>query len=107
MELEVDIKGLALDPELRAVVERRVRGALARFGDRVHHADVFFMELGGRRSDADVRCRIVTDVRPFGRVVVQDTHDTAFQAIAGAAEKVTRVVSRRLGRLRSRKLATA
>ncbi|MEM6672149.1 MAG: HPF/RaiA family ribosome-associated protein [Planctomycetota bacterium] len=106
MDLEVSVKGLELNETLRNVVVRQVRAAVERFGDRVNRVQVRFIDLNGPRGGIDTRCRIQAEVHPLGTVVVQDTHETAFQAIASAAEKFTRTTTRRLDRQRLRRSST-
>lgn len=80
---------------LKGYIERRVRFALGRFGDRVGQVTV---RISGNAKEND--CRITTELRPFGRVAVQETDPDLLTAVDRAAGRVGRLFGRELQRAR-------
>jgi putative sigma-54 modulation protein len=80
----------------RSYMERRLQFALGRYGERVGEIAVRVTMEGGGRS----RCRISADLRPLGRVVVEETDSDLFLAIDRTMGKIGRVFGRELERSR-------
>jgi ribosome-associated translation inhibitor RaiA len=51
----------------------------------------------------DIRCKIEAHLEGGGQVIVHQTRETPFTAVADACEAVARAVRRRSDRLRSRR----
>lgn len=82
---------------LRIYVERRLRFALGRFGNRVGQITVRIMPDGSLGN----HCSINAEVLPFGKVMVEQADFDLFTAIDRAAGKIGRQFGRELQRLRS------
>jgi ribosome-associated translation inhibitor RaiA len=95
MELELRISKVDLADLLRCYVERRLRFALGRFGDRVGRISV---RIAGNGSEG--QCRISTEIRPVGRVAVQETDSDVVAAIDRATGRIGHLVARELERAR-------
>lgn len=85
-------------------IERRLRFALARFGDRVEKVIVFLQDRNGPRGGVDKVCRILAKVRGCGALMatVADSDWTA--AVDRATSRIGHTVSRQVGRMRERHL---
>src|SRR5581483_6014928 len=81
---------------LKGYIERRLRFALGRFGDRVGHVTVRVS-----RNANEHECRISTELMPFGRVAGKDTDADLFSAVDRAAGRVGRLFGRELQRVRA------
>lgn len=80
---------------LKSYIERRLRFALGRFGERV--AEVAVRMSGNAKEN---ECRISTELRPFGRVAVREVDPDLFVAIDRATGRVGRLFGRELQRVR-------
>jgi putative sigma-54 modulation protein len=96
MNIELRTVNAGMADILRGYVERRLRFALGRFGDRVSQVVVTLSRNGGTQST----CRITTHMQPFGRVAVKESGLDLLAAIDRAAGRVGRLFGRELARLR-------
>jgi ribosome hibernation promoting factor len=85
---------------VRAYVERRLQFSLDRFSQRVERAVVHLEDVNGPRGGEDKVCRIEVRLRPTGSVLVEESGSAVLAAVAGAAERLGRAVSRALERRR-------
>ena len=99
MHISTHIKNDNLAQALHLYVERRLQFALARFGNRVGEVTVKITA----DSPANSRCRISTEVLPFGRVVADECDASLFTAIDRATGRIGRLFSRKLERGRDPK----
>ncbi len=103
MNVEIRARGIEMTEPLEQVVQRRVYSALRRFGHRVRRASVQLTDLNGPKGGVDIRCKIEAHLEGGGQVIVHQTRETPFTAVADACEAVARAVRRRSDRLRSRR----
>ena len=94
MHISTQINDTHLAQALHLYVERRLHFVLARFGDRVGEVTVKITPDGPAGS----RCRISTEVLPFGRVTVEERDISLFTAIDRATGRMGRLFSRELER---------
>ncbi len=87
-------------------IERRLRFALARFGDRVERVIVFLQDNNGPKGGVDKVCRILAKVQGCGAIMatVADSEWTA--AVDRASARIGHTLSRQIGRLRDRRIQT-
>ena len=92
--MKIDIRTLneRLDRNERIFVERRLRFALAKFGDSVSRAIVRVEDLNGPRGGLDKRCHIEVRMRGRGVLVVEVRDVELGPAVARAAERMARRV---------------
>lgn len=85
-------------------IERRLRFALARLGDRVERVIVILQDNNGPKGGVDKECRILAKVQGCGVIMatVADSDWTA--AVDRATTRIGHTVSRRIGRLRDRRI---
>ena len=96
MQISMHTSNADLGDAVRSYVERRLRFALARFGNRVGEITVKLGAAG--RSES--RCRISAEVLPFGRVEVEERGSDLFAAIDRATGRMGRLFGRELDRVR-------
>jgi len=100
MQVEIRTRKIEVDEALRVHVDRRLRFALGRFGERIARVTVRFDDADGARGGVDTRCRIDVALRPSGNVLVEDI-DTDLRAVVDrAADRAARAVDRDLQRRR-------
>jgi putative sigma-54 modulation protein len=96
MQLMMHMNDADLGDAFRSYVERRLRFALGRFGGRVGQVTVRVSGDGRAQS----RCRISSEVLPFGRVAVEESDPDLFAAIDRATGRIGRLFGRELERAR-------
>lgn len=96
MHIAVHMNNADLAQALQLYVERRLRFVLSRFGGRVGQVTVR-IEADGK---TDVRCRIATQILPFGSVTAEERAPDLLAAIDRTIRKVGRLFGRELQRSR-------
>jgi len=96
--MQVELRTVNTDAAqvLRGYVERRLRFALGRFGERVEPVSVTI----SRNARGEAICSISMHIVPFGRVGVRETDRDLFVAIDRATGRVGRLFGRELQRAR-------
>jgi len=97
MQIRFNVDDADASDAVRSYVERRLRFALGRFGQRVGHITVRIKPDG----PAGNQCRIRAEVVPFGQVIAEQTDSDLFAAVDQAAGKIARQFSRELERIRN------
>src|SRR4051794_38020681 len=100
MQLELRIDSADWNKILRAYAERRLKFALARFGERVGRVVV----RTGTKGPLKHSCRISAEILPFGHVEVQESDHDFFSAIDRAAGRIGRTFGRKLSQVREARL---
>ncbi len=100
MQIAVHMSEAGLAEAFRSYVERRLRFALGRFGSRVGQVTVRI----GADGWAQGRCRVSTEVLPFGRVAVDESDPDLFAAIDRATGRIGRLFGRELERAREARI---
>ncbi len=95
MHIEFRIQNTDPAEVIKGYIERRLRFALGRFGDRVGQVTVRISGDGG-----EIECRIATELRPFGRVAVRERDSDLLTAVDRAAGRVGRLFGHELQRVR-------
>jgi putative sigma-54 modulation protein len=93
MQLELRIRDTARRDVLRAHVERRLRFALSRFGNRVGRVVVRIGRLNGDQGTNARSCHIEVGLAPFGTVSVKERGTDLFAAIDRAAGRIERLIA--------------
>lgn len=101
MQVYIRARKIDGDEALRAHVERRLRFALSRFGERIARVTVRFDDANGTRAGVDKQCQIDVALRPSGKVRVEDIDADLHTVVDRAADRVARAVERDLQRRRN------
>ncbi len=94
MHVAMHINDADLGEAFKSYVERRLRFALGRFGGRVGQVTVRI----GADGPTENRCRISTELLPFGRAAVEESDPDLFGAIDRATGRIGRLFGRELER---------
>ncbi len=97
MHIQINVNDADTSDAIRNYVERRLRFALSRFGQRVGHITVRIRPDGPFGKN----CRVRAEVVPFGEVVVEQSGSDLFSAVDRAAGKIGRQFGRELDRIRN------
>ena len=100
MKFSIRGRHIGLTEALLAHVERRLRFALSRFGQKIRQVAVQLTDLNGPRGGVDKQCRVTATLSPSGRVMVEEIDAALHTAIDRAAERLERSVVRELERRR-------
>ncbi len=100
MHTEFRIQNTDLAEVFKNYVERRLRFGLGRFGDRV--GSVTVRVHGGGNVESE--CRISAELRPFGRVAVEEKDSDLFAAVDRATGRIGRLFGRELERSREARI---
>ncbi len=100
MEVEVRILGTDLADAVRNYTARRLNFALGRFASRIGRIVVRISDTNGVQGSIDQSCHISAELRPSGRVVLDQTDADLFTAIDRASERVGRAFRREIQRKR-------
>jgi putative sigma-54 modulation protein len=103
MHVDLRIQDTARRDALRAHVERRLRFALSRFGNRVGRVVVRIGRLNGDQGTNARSCHIETRLASFGTVAVKDGGTDLFAAIDRAAGRMERLIAHYVERARDSK----
>jgi putative sigma-54 modulation protein len=96
MQVAMHITDADLADAFKSYIDRRLRFALGRFGGRVGQVTVRI----GADGRAESRCRISTEILPFGRVAVEEIDADLFAAVDRATGRIGRLFGRELDRTR-------
>ena len=100
--LAVRTSGLAVDPDLRLRVRRRLGWRLGKFAPHIERLTVRFEDVNGPRGGIDVACRIKAVISGVPSVVVTELAKNPVAAFDRAGQRIERVVRRTIGRARER-----
>jgi len=103
MIINVHCHGFKLTKDERAQVERRLGFAVGRFSPRVKKVAITFSDVNSDRGGFDKQCRIVAWLDGLEDLFVED-EDANLQALTDRiAERLGRLVGRRIKRQRYRR----
>ena len=101
MKLNLRTRGIPMSQALRKHVEKRVRFALGRFGERVRAVHVQLTDVNGPRGGEDVECLVEASLAPTGTVRISETSLDPFRAVARASDRIGYRLRRHLDRART------
>lgn len=97
MHAQINVNDANASEAIRSYVDRRLRFALSRFGQRVGYITVRIRPDGPSGSHCWIRAEVV----PFGQVVVEDSDSDLFTTVDRATGKIGRQFGRELERIRN------
>ena len=99
MKIQIRWRNVEVTEVLRTRVERRLRFALSRFGERIGPVLLCFSDATGLGGDVDKRCQIDVGLTQKS-VQVEHIDADMFVALDRAADRASRAVARALDRER-------
>lgn len=85
-------------------IDRRLRFALSRFGDRVDRVIVFLQDSNGPKGGVDKVVRILAKVQGCGAIMATVADSEWMAAVDRATTRIGHTLSRQIGRLRDRRI---
>jgi putative sigma-54 modulation protein len=101
MQLQIRSKNFRLYNRDREYMERRIQYTFDRFSARISSVTVGLADLNGPRGGADKQCRLVVRMVKSGQITIEETSQNALAAVALAADRAGRAISRQLDRRRN------
>jgi ribosomal subunit interface protein len=105
MRIEIQARNFSLTNALRNHIQRRLGSALSARADHIQRVQVRLSDINGPRGGDDKCCLIQITLPRMADVVIENTEDNLYNAIDRAAERVSRTLTRKLGRQRNIKRA--
>jgi putative sigma-54 modulation protein len=102
MNLNLRIKNAEMHELLRRHIERRLRFALGRFGDRVGQVSTTVHGAEGRSGESRFQIRV--EILPFGSFAIEERGQDLFSAIDRAAGRIGHRIGRELDRERQTRM---
>jgi len=106
LNIELRSWNVPLSEAMREHVTRRLHFALGRFTHRIERVTVRLVDINGPRGGLDKRCRIVVQLAPARRVVIEAIDSDAYAAVSQAAIRADETVARAVTRRRPRPVAS-
>lgn len=102
--MQLDIRGsnVRVTPTLHSFVEKRVRFALSRFGERVGRVRVHLSDANGPRRGVDRICKVTTKVRGAPTLVIEQREPRLTLAVQHAVNRLARRVAHTMERVDER-----
>jgi ribosomal subunit interface protein len=102
MQIEIQARNFSLTEALRIHIQRRLGFALSTRFEHIKRIMVRLSDINGPRGGNDKCCHIQVVLPGQADVVIEDTESNLYVAIDRAADRASRTVTRRLGRLRDK-----
>ena len=83
MQIELRIRNVNLAGSLQSYVERRLRYALRRLGNRLGRVKVWVSDINGPRGGPDKHRRVSLELNPIGTLTAEGTHPDLYVSISG------------------------
>jgi len=103
MNLVIRANGMQMTEGLRDHTAERARHAFRRLRHRISWVRVQFTDLNGPRGGVDMRCKIEVMLRSGRSILVKETRETPFSALADAVDAARHSVARRVARYREKR----
>ena len=100
MQIELLPRNVKISDEFRQAVERRLRYALGRFGDRIVSTKVLLNDVNGPKGGVDIQCVIESKLARGGSVAAEVTDVDIELATSRAVERLGRRIRDTLARRR-------
>ena len=105
MHVELKTNAVEMVEDLQHRIDRRLRFALARFGDRISRVVVYLSDLNGPKGGIDKSVRVLTRIDGIGLVVAMVVDCDWNVAVDRASHQIGQNVARALIRQRQRRAA--
>ncbi|MCL4211922.1 MAG: HPF/RaiA family ribosome-associated protein [Phycisphaeraceae bacterium] len=100
MQLLIQGTNVRLTDAIQVHAEQSLRGALSRVMDRVQGVMVRVMDVNGPKGGINKRCKVRVDLLDGRSMLLEETDDDLYRAIARVAGRAKRVVIKEIRRLR-------
>ncbi len=102
MQIEVRSSQSSLTDNLSVYAQRRLGFALGGRMSQIRRIFLTLRDINGPKGGVDQQCQILVRVDGQPEIIVEETQEKWPAAVDGAAARLSRILSRRFGRLRHR-----
>lgn len=99
MQIQVNASDVQSSEAITSHVVERVEAALNRWADHVTRVEVHLHDVNGHKSGVDKSCKMEVRLKHHQPMMVEDMSDDLYEAVRGAARKLTTRVQRTLEKL--------
>ena len=99
MQIQVNASDVQSSEAITSHVIERVESALSRWADHVTRVEVHLHDVNGHKSGVDKCCKMEVRLKHHQPMAVEDMSDDLYEAVRGAAKKLTTRVQRTLEKL--------
>ena len=103
MFIQITTRGFSLTKALRNYVTSRLEFTLERYRDYLQTVEVTLLDVNGPRGGEDMRCRLQLKPRSGRSVIIQETADDLYDAVAICASRARWVIGRQLDKSQNKK----
>jgi ribosomal subunit interface protein len=103
MSINIQARGFRLTAALRDYVSTKLEKTRLRYRDQIPKVSVTLQDINGPRGGEDMRCKIIFTVDGQRPLVIQETAEDMYDAIAIAASRANSAVTRQFERIQDRK----
>lgn len=96
MKIQIRSRSIQLNDGLKRYITRRIHFALGRFARRVKDVRVMLQDLNGPKGGTDKHCKVIVDIHPRIKVVIEESDAELLAAINRALDRAGRNTARRL-----------
>lgn len=98
MQIQISAKGISLDDEQHAWIERRLQFALGRFVQRIRRVSLLLTDENGDRGGVDKHLKLRIAINPSGLILIEDVDDSIEKVVANVVDRASRSIARKIGR---------
>lgn len=102
MSIKIQARGFRLTSALKDYARTKLEKALERFQGQ-SKAEVTLQDINGPRGGEDMRCKIILTLKGKRPLIIQETAEDMYDAIAIATSRARWSINRQLDKVRTRK----
>lgn len=102
MQIQINYANVEHSDSVDEHIEGQVKSALGRWAGRLTRVEVHLKDVNGPKSGTDQLCTMEARLAGDDPCVAEHQADGIFEAVTGAADKLQRVIERRVDRRNER-----
>ncbi len=106
MQIQINPGDVEATESLEAHIENEIRDKLKHIADQVTRIEVHLHDTRGPKHGVDKRCMIEARLAGLDPIAVDHDSTQMYDAVEGAAGKLSRAINHKLGKLNDRRRAT-
>lgn len=103
MKMHIQSRGFNLTEGIREFTLRRLNYAVSFARGHIRRVTVHLSDINGPRGGNDKRCQLLVTMDKRPMIVIEDTENDLYAAIARATERAGRSIARHVGRKQLRR----
>jgi ribosomal subunit interface protein len=99
MQIQINASDVKSSDAIATHVVERIEAAIGRWADHVTRVEVHLHDVNGHKSGVDKSCKMEVRLKHHQPLAVEDIADDLYEAVRGAAKKLSTRVQRTLEKL--------